>query len=78
LKGKTAVVFSTSNTPREAELEVYGDPLQNLWETCIFGFCGVDDFFRRNYESIVMSTPEERAGWLENVKQTIRERFPAE
>ncbi len=77
LKGKTAVVLSTSNTPREAELEIYGDPLQNLWETCIFGFCGVEDFYRRNFESIVMSTPEQRAGWLENVKETMRDRFPA-
>jgi NAD(P)H dehydrogenase (quinone) len=77
LKGKKAVVFSTSNTPRDVELEVYGDPLQNLWETCVFGFCGVKDFYRRNFESIVMSTPEERSGWLENVKETIRERFPA-
>lgn len=77
LKGKTAVVFSTSNTPREAELELFGDPLQNLWETCIFGFCGVEDFYRRNFESIVMSTPEERAGWLDDAKQTVRQRFPA-
>ncbi len=77
LKDKTAVVFSTSNTPREAELKLFGDPLQNLWETCIFGFCGVEDFYRRNFESIVMSTPDERAGWLEDVKQTVRQRFPA-
>jgi putative NADPH-quinone reductase len=77
LEGKKAVVFSTSNTPRDAELELYGDPLQNLWETCIFGFCGVKDFYRRNYESIVMSTPEQRAEWLEHVKQTVRERFGA-
>jgi putative NADPH-quinone reductase len=76
LKGKTAVVLTTSNTPRDAELEIYGDPLQNLWETCIFGFCGVENFYRRNYESIVMSTPEQRSGWLEHVRQTIRERFP--
>ena len=76
LSGKTVVVFTTSNTPRDMELELYGDPLQNLWETCIFGFCGVEDFYRRNYESIVMSTPEERAEWLEHVTATVRERFP--
>jgi putative NADPH-quinone reductase len=76
LKGKTFVVFTTSNTPRDMELELYGDPLQNLWETCICGFCGVEDFYRRNYESIVMSTPEQRREWLEHVKQTIRDRFP--
>ena len=45
LKGKTAVVFTTSNTPRDVELKLFGDPLENLWRTCIFGFCGV--FFER-------------------------------
>jgi len=72
---KRVVVFTTSNTPREVELEVYGDPLQNLWETCIFGFCGVTNFLRRNFESMVMSTPEERAGWLEEVKTIVKERL---
>ena len=76
LAGKTAVVFTTSNTPREAELELYGDPLENLWRTCVFGFCGVSDFRRRNFESIVMSTPEERQQWLADVRQLIQDRFP--
>ena len=58
LKGKRAVVFTTSNTPRDDELRLFGDPLENLWKTCIFGFCGVDDFYRRNFESIIMSTPD--------------------
>jgi putative NADPH-quinone reductase len=77
LVGKTAVVFTTSNTPRDVELSVYGDPLENLWKTCVFGFCGVTDFHRRNFESIVMSTPEERAQWLEEVRTIVRERFGA-
>ncbi|HYW81383.1 MAG TPA: NAD(P)H-dependent oxidoreductase [Thermoguttaceae bacterium] len=77
LTGKKALVFTTSNTPREAELELYGDPLENLWKTCVFGFCGVEDFYRRNFESIVMSTPEQRAGWLEDVRHIVGKRFPA-
>lgn len=75
LKGKRAVVITTSNTPREMELSLFGDPLENLWKTCIFGFCGVTDFVRRNFESIVMSTPDERARWLAETRQLIRERF---
>jgi NAD(P)H dehydrogenase (quinone) len=75
LVGKRAVVFTTSNTPREDELRLYGDPLENLWKTCIFGFCGVEDFLRRNFESIVMSTPEQRTGWLEEVRQIVRQRL---
>ena len=75
LKGRKAVVFTTSNTPREDELKLFGDPLENLWKTCVFNFCGVTDFYRRNFESIIMSTPEQRAGWLTEVRQTIRHRF---
>lgn len=77
LAGKRAVVLTTSNTPREVELEVFGDPLENLWKTCIFGFCGVKNFYRRNFESIVMSTPEQRAGWLEETKSIIASHFSA-
>ena len=65
LTGRRAVVFTTSNTPRDDELRLFGDPLENLWKACVFGFCGVEDFYRRNFESIIMSTPEQRAGWLE-------------
>ncbi len=76
LEGKRAVVFTTSNTPRDAEMKLFGDPLENLWKNCIFGFCGVEDFHRRNFESIILSTLEERQAWLEEVRRTIRERFP--
>ncbi len=77
LAGRRAVVFTTSNTPREDELRLYGDPLENLWKACIFDLCGVKDFYRRNFESIIMSSPEDRAGWIEEVRRTVRERFPA-
>ena len=75
LTGKTAVVFTTSNTPCDMELERFGDPLENLWKTCIFGFCGVHDFHRRNFESIIISTSEQRRAWLDQVRATIAERF---
>jgi NAD(P)H dehydrogenase (quinone) len=75
LAGKRAVVFTTSNTPREDELRLYGDPLENLWKTCVFDLCGVENFLRRNFESIIMSTPDQRCGWLGEVRTIIRERF---
>jgi NAD(P)H dehydrogenase (quinone) len=77
LKGRPAVVFTTSNTPREDELRFYGDPLENLWKACIFGMCGVEDFTRRNFESMVMSTPEQRKAWLEEVCEIVRKKFNA-
>ena len=76
LAGKTAVVITTSNTPRDIELAVFGDPLENLWKTCIFGFCGVRHFGRRNFESIVLSTPAQRQGWLAEVGELVAEFFP--
>ena len=64
LRGKRALVFTTSNTPRDAELELFGDPLENLWKNCIFGFCGVKQFERLNFEPIILSTPpQRRPGW---------------
>ena len=75
LKGKKAVVLTTSNTPREDELRLFGDPLENLWKTCIFGFCGVEDFCLRNFESVIMSTPDQRSQWLADVRRIVRDRF---
>ncbi len=77
LRGKSALVLTTSNTPREDELRLFGDPLENLWKACIFKFCGVESFLRRNFESIILSTPEQRKAWLDEVGQVVRERFPA-
>ena len=72
IAGSAALVFTTSNTPREIELEAFGDPLQNLWENCIFGLCGITNFTRRNFESVIMSTPEERKQWLVDLRETVK------
>lgn len=64
LKARAALVFTTSNTPREAELALYGDPLDNFWKRCVWGFCGIEHTVRRNFESLITSTPEQRSTWL--------------
>jgi putative NADPH-quinone reductase len=76
LRGKRALVFTTSNTPRDAELELFGDPLENLWKNCIFGFCGVKHFERLNFEPVILSTPQQREAWLAQVQQKVGEHFP--
>jgi len=76
LKAKVACVFNTSNTSREREAEVFGDPLETLWKNCIFGLCGVETFFRENFCIIVTSTIEQRKEWLEKVKATVQCYFP--
>lgn len=72
IAGSAALVFTTSNTPRDVELKAFGDPLQNLWENCIFGLCGISNFTRRNFESVIMSTLEERKQWLVDLRETVR------
>jgi len=78
LKAKAAIVFNTSNTSRDREMEVFGDPLETLWKNCIFDLCGVKNFYRKMYGVIVTSTPEQRNQWLDEVQETVRSHFPAE
>lgn len=78
LKARTALVFNTSNTLRERELDVFGDPLETLWKNCIFGLCGIKNFYRIMFGAVVTSTLEQRKAWLREVQQIINQFFPAE
>lgn len=75
LGDKIVQIFSTSNTPRDVELNVYGDPLENFWKTIVFGLCGSKSFERRNFEQIILSDDAARKEWLAEVDATIRRRF---
>jgi len=76
LKARKALVFTTSNTPKEREREVFGDPLEGLWGKCVFPFCGVEEVERRNFEVVIASALEERKAWLEEVKFRVGRAFP--
>lgn len=76
LRIQKAIVFNTSNTGNKREAEIFGDPLERLWKDCIFGFCGVKDVHRTNYSIVCDSTMEQRGGWLEDVRTTVRSTFP--
>jgi NAD(P)H dehydrogenase (quinone) len=76
LEGKIALVFNTSNTPEEREQDVFGDPLEILWRTCIFDFCGVKQFGRRTFSIIVTSTIEKRIEWLAETGRIVKQYFP--
>jgi len=76
LKARTAVVFNTSNTRAERETAVFGDPLETIWKNCIFGLCGVPDFYRRTFSIVVTSTDAQRKQWLDEVRTTIDKFFP--
>ena len=77
LTAKAALVFNTSNTPPQREAAVFGDPLETIWKNCIFGLCGVNRFFRKNFAVVVTSTLEERKTWLQEVKEIVQRYFPA-
>ncbi|HII06441.1 MAG TPA: NAD(P)H-dependent oxidoreductase [Methanotrichaceae archaeon] len=76
LKAKMALIFNTSNTPEERELEAFGDPLETLWKNCVFDLCGVADVRRKTYSVVVTSKPEERRSWLADVRDIVGSHFP--
>jgi NAD(P)H dehydrogenase (quinone) len=76
LKAGAAIVFTTSNTPEAREQAVFGDPLETIWKNCVFGLCGVDNFYRKNFRIIVTSTPTQRKEWLEEVRDITNSYFP--
>lgn len=76
LKAKVGLVFNTSNTPKERENTVFGDPLQRIWKDCIFDFCGVTVFDRLMFRVIANSTSSERVSWLNEVRKKINKYFP--
>jgi putative NADPH-quinone reductase len=76
LMARTALVLNTSNTPDGRERELFGDPLETLWKNCVFASCGVGAFLRKTYSVIIGSTKEQRALWLDDVRETVHSCFP--
>ena len=71
LRATCGLVFNTSNTPWEREVAVFGNPLQGLWKTCVFGLCGVAGFEQHVFGPMASSTPELRTdGWLRCVRSS--------
>lgn len=76
LKAHSAVVLNTSNTGTTREKTVFGDPLQLIWENCVFGLCGVPTFHRRMFNIVVTSNEVQRREWLSEVVVIINRFFP--
>jgi len=74
LGARAAIVFNTSNTPEAREMAAFGDPLERLWDNCVFRLCGVRDFARRTYSAVVTSTREQRGAWIADARRLVRER----
>jgi putative NADPH-quinone reductase len=67
LKAREAFVFNTSNTPVERERDVFGDPLERMWKTSVFGLCGVATVTRRMYGPMAASGAQDRERWIGEV-----------
>ncbi|MGA3086722.1 MAG: NAD(P)H-dependent oxidoreductase [Thermodesulfobacteriota bacterium] len=78
LTAKAAIVFNTSNTETEREREGFGDPLETIWRNCIFGLCGITNFHRQTFHTVVTSTELQRKKWLDEVSTCIDRFFPKE
>lgn len=76
LQARTAMVFNTSNTAAGREARVFGDPLETLWKNCVFGLCGVHDFYRRMFSVVITSSEAQRKEWLTEVRREVSARFP--
>lgn len=76
LRAQSALVFTTSNTAPDKEVELYGDPLDNLWRRCVFGFCGVRKVHRELFSVIITSSAEQRRAWLERTAALVDELYP--
>ncbi len=77
LHARAALIFNTGNTPLEREMSIFGDPLETLWKTCIFDFCGVKSFDRKLFQVIVTSSAGQRQQWLAEVRKTVLKYFAA-
>jgi len=71
LKARHALIFNTSNTPADRERQVFGDPLDALWKTCVFGLCGVSSVVRRMFGPMAASPPQQREVWLAEVRALV-------
>lgn len=72
LRAKYGIVYNTSNTEAEREENYFGDPLENIWKQCVFGFLGIKQFHRRMFRIISESNAGQRTEWLETVKEDIK------
>ena len=74
---RAALVFNTSNTPAPVEDSLFGDPLQHIWQDCVFGLCRVPAFDRCLFRPVAGSTQEERSRWISEAAAMVSAYFPS-
>lgn len=72
LKGKSARLITTMDTPRWVYRWLYGRPGHNAMRHATLGFCGVWPVRIAAFGPVRSSTPVERRRWIERVRQLGR------
>lgn len=75
LKAKAALVITTANNPQDKEIEMYGDPLEIFWKKVVFGLCGVRNVRRLIFAPVILSSLEQRQGWLRETEEAVGKLF---
>jgi putative NADPH-quinone reductase len=73
LKGKHGIVFNTSNTEETREIDYFGDPLEMIWKQCVFGFCGIEKYYRKTFRIVVESNLAQRQKWLKETEEIVEQ-----
>jgi len=71
LKGKYGIVINTSNTGEEREKNYFNDPLEYIWKQCVFGFCGIEKYYRKMFRIIADSDLEQREKWIKETGEIV-------
>ena len=77
LKAATVLVFTTSNMLAARETDLYGNPLETLWQNNMLVSCGAGNFYRKNFGVIITSTLKQRQAWLEEAAAITDKYFPS-
>ncbi len=77
LKARAVIIFNTEGGT-SAGMDTSAEPLDTLWKSYIFGTCGVQNVERKVFGGVMGSTDEQKAAWLDEVRQTVNRLFPKE
>ncbi len=74
LKGKTARLIITMDTPRWIDRWLYGSPVVRQLKYPILRFCGIKLREVLYFSPVIKSTPAQRQAWIERVERLARRR----
>lgn len=66
---RKAMIFNTSDTDAEREINDLGDPLELIWGRCVLPYCGVEKHERVVFRPVVGSSQETRRAWLADAER---------